>query len=533
MEAQAPAVPAGESNVVLDELPRVARYVAAVLALAVAYYAAAKLGQTLRYTASVSAVWPPAGVGIAALYLWGLRLWPGILIAELFINAELLDSLPLGSLTGQQLGNMIEIVAGAWLLRRLIGPNARLDRTAQVGGLLVALGTATAISATVGTFSMLAGGVIELPVAGEFWRTWWLGDTAGGLVALPLILVWMPDPVGVWRRVRSWDGALLVAVVAALAFLAVSVDEPLTYMVFPALIWAAFRFGPPGATLAIAVAAGAVIGLTAHDAGPFSSQPIDHRALSTQLFIVVGTITALVLSAVVSELHQSSLQLAASRRREEGRARAERQRIARDLHDSVSQALFSTALHTRAAQKALEDGKVVASGALAQDLSAIRELTRVAQSEMRTLIFDLRGEAVVDGLVAALTRHGERLAGSSGPNIVVRGPSKRLPLRPRVETHLYGIGSEALANAVKHSGAHLVEVRVAAPDGVVVLEVRDDGSGFDGAEDRPGHFGLESMHSRAGEIGGALTITSGRGAGTVVRVAVPADGDDDADGSGA
>src|SRR5215210_546537 len=111
------------------------RYLAAVLALAAAYYGAAKLGQTLRYTASVSAVWPPAGLGIAALYLWGLRWWPGVLIGELVVNGELLVSdkgLPLGSLLGQQAGNMAEIVVGAVLLRRLIGPRANLDRVDQV-----------------------------------------------------------------------------------------------------------------------------------------------------------------------------------------------------------------------------------------------------------------------------------------------------------------------------------------------------------------------------------------------------------------
>jgi signal transduction histidine kinase len=530
MEAQVPAVATAESVAVPDALSRAVRYVATVLALAFAYYAAAKLGQMLRYTASVSAVWPPAGVGIAALYLWGLRLWPGIFIGEVLVNLELLDSIPLGSLMGQQLGNMLEIVVGAWLLRRLIGRHARLDRTAQIGGLLLALGTATAISATAGTLSMLAGNVIGLSDAPKLWRTWWLGDTAGGLVALPLILVWVPDPIGVWRRVRTWDGALLLAVVGVLAVLAVSVDEPLTYMVFPALIWAAFRFGPPGATLATAVTALAVIGLTANNGGPFSSQPIDHRALSTQLFILVATITGLVLSAVVSELQQSSLELAGAQGREERRARAERQRIARDLHDSVSQALFSTALHTRAAQKALADEDARAPEVLAQDLSAIGDLTRAAQSEMRTLIFDLRGEAVAEGLVTALSRHGDRLAGSSGPTVSVRGPLQRLRLPPPVETHLYGIGCEAMANAVKHASAQSVDVVVAARSGTVTLEVRDDGTGFDRAQDRPGHFGLESMHSRSAEIGAELTIRSG-GTGTVVRVEVPARAEDDREDS--
>src|SRR5436190_10658028 len=116
---------------------RSTRYVAGVLALGAAYYGAAKLGQSLRYTASVSAIWPPVGLGIAALYLWGLRWWPGILVGELVVNGELLvneNGFPLGSLLGQQAGNMAEIVVGAVLLRRLIGPRAALDRAERVGG---------------------------------------------------------------------------------------------------------------------------------------------------------------------------------------------------------------------------------------------------------------------------------------------------------------------------------------------------------------------------------------------------------------
>jgi signal transduction histidine kinase len=121
--------------------------------------------------------------------------------------------------------------------------------------------------------------------------------------------------------------------------LAFSSDEPVTYVVFPALIWAAFRFGPPGATLAIAIAAGLAIGFTANELGPFFKQPIDHRTLSTQVYIVVAALTTLFLAAVVSERERSARVLAEVRLRAGELATEERHRIARDLHDSVSQAL--------------------------------------------------------------------------------------------------------------------------------------------------------------------------------------------------
>jgi signal transduction histidine kinase len=503
-----------------------ARYVAGVVLLGAAYYGAAKLGQTLRYTASVSAIWPPAGLGIAALYLWGIRWWPGILLGELVVNGQLLlddSSLPLGSLLGQQTGNMAEIIVGALLLRRLIGPNASMDRVEQVGGMLVALGAATAISATLGTLSMLAGGVIDPPDGTEFWRTWWLGDTSGGLVVLPLLLAWAPDPVSAWRRIRTWEGAAVMTAVTVLGIVAVSTAEPLTYTVFPALIWVAFRFGAPGATLSIAITAGVTIGITAHDVGPFSQQAIDHKTLSTQLYIAVAALTALFLSAVVSERERSSRDLAEARRNEGEQALEERRRIARDLHDSVSQSLFSTVLHTRTAQKALVQEGRSSSGPIGTSLSAIAELTKSVQREMRALIFELRRDPVDDGLVAALARHASGLSASGGTMISVRGPEVRLPLSPRVETQLYGIGREALANVLKHSWATAAQVRVEEQAGAVLVEVRDNGKGFNPDVGHPGHFGLDSMRSRAEEVGGRLTITSAPGAGTVVRVRAPAE----------
>ena len=202
---------------------------------------------------------------------------------------------------------------------------------------------------------------------------------------------------------------MVIGAVAALGALAVSIDEPVTYMVFPALIWAAFRFGPPGASLSIAIAAGVAIGVTANDVGPFFKQPIDHRTLSTQLYIAVAALTTLFLGAVVSERERSSLALAEAKRHEGEQAVEERHRIARDLHDSVSQSLFSTVLHTRTAQRALEQEGVSASGPLSQALGSIGDLTRGAQGEMRALIFELGPSAVEGGLVAALTQHASRV----------------------------------------------------------------------------------------------------------------------------
>jgi signal transduction histidine kinase len=497
-----------------------------VVLVAAGYYGAAKLGQTLRYTASVSAIWPPAGFGIAALYLWGLRWWPGVLLGEFLVNGELLlgdSAFPIGSLLGQQLGNMAEIVVGALLLRRLIGRKAAMDRVEQVGGMLLALGIATAISATAGTISMFAGGVVDGAGAAEFWRTWWLADTSGGLVVLPLMLAWAQEPVGAWRRIRTWEGAGVIAGVTALSVVAFSTEEPIRYTVFPALIWAAFRLGPPGATLSVVITAGVAIGVTANDVGPFAEQPIDDRTLSTQLYIWVAALTTLFLSGVVSERERSSTELAEARRSESARAVEERRRIARDLHDSVSQALFSTVLHTRTAQKALVQDGGSPSGTVGRSLGTIAELTRSVQGEIRSLSSELRRDPFHDGLVAALARHASGLGASDGLTIDVSGPRSRLPLSQRVEIQLFAIVREALANVARHAGASAAQVRVEAQQEELLVEIRDNGHGFDPADGHPGHFGLDSMRSRAAEIGGRLTIATAPGSGTVVRVCVPAE----------
>jgi signal transduction histidine kinase len=513
------------------ESPRVRRtpwfptaYVKGVIGLAASYYVAAKLGQALRYTGSVSAIWPPVGVGMAALYLWGFVWWPGVFLGDFVVNLELYvhHTIPIGSLIGQQTGNMIEIVGGAWLLRRFIGAGASLDRVREIIGMFTAAAVATAASATIGTVSLLAGGVIHRHEVATFWRTWWLGDLSGVLVILPLIVVWRRSYASAARRLFTWTGAAVMSSVLLLTVLAVSTTATVTYLVFPALIWAALRFRAPGATLAVAITAAVTIGMTADNLGAFSRQQIDNRTLSTQLYIAVAALTALLLSAIVSESERSMAALQEAKRREGEQAEEERYRIARELHDSVSQVLFSTVLQIRTAQKGLGAEGLSASRSIARSLSTIGGLVRTAQSEMRALIFELRRDTLEEGFSRALATYGDQLRASTGLLVTVDCSTTPLSLPHSSQAQLFAIVREALSNVAKHSGADRADVIVSTRPDAVLVEVRDNGCGFDVTADRPGHYGLESIRGRASELGGAASILSSPGAGTSVHVQVPA-----------
>jgi signal transduction histidine kinase len=500
---------------------RSVRYAAGVLLIAGGYYAAARVGQAFLLTGPAGAFWPATGVGIVVLYLGGLRWWPGVLLGDLLARDFTL--VPLGTALAQAAGNMARAVVAVVILQRLVGRRAAMDRLEQVGVVLAAVAIGEAVSATIAMLALRAGSVIEVSEMSVFWRSWWLGGVAGGLVVVPLALAWAHPAALVWRGRRVAEGALMLAAVAGLSVIALSADQPLTYMVFPAFIWAALRFGPQGATLAVAVAAVIAVVATSHQQGAFVEHFPTASALTLQLYITFAALTTFCLAAIVSERRRAGLELAESQRREGERAAFERQRIARDLHDSVSQSLFSTTLHVRTAQRALKLEELDSSGPVGEELSEIGQLTRGALAEMRALIFELQpGALAEEGLVAAVTKQASALSAREGLAIGVDGPGERLPLRPEVEEQLYRLGQEALANVVKHARASSATVHIEARDDSVLMDVSDDGRGFDPAAVGPQHFGLRSMRGRVADLGGRLQVTSRPGRGTVLRVEVPA-----------
>lgn len=196
----------------------------------------------------------------------------------------------------------------------------------------------------------------------------------------------------------------------------------------------------------------------------------------------------------------------------------ERNRLARDLHDSVMQALYGVTLCAEAAARQLEAGQ----SALANNhLKDIRDTTEEALREMRLLIFELRPSVLRrDGLVVALRSRLESVEERVG----IKGRldlacHERLPAE--TEEGLYRVAVEALNNALKHANADRVDVRLALENGFVVLEIADDGVGFDPALAREGGgFGLRGMEERVARLGGTFSITSRPGGGTRVRVEV-------------
>jgi PAS domain S-box-containing protein len=195
----------------------------------------------------------------------------------------------------------------------------------------------------------------------------------------------------------------------------------------------------------------------------------------------------------------------------------ERQRLARELHDSVSQALYGISLGAHTARTLLDRDP----SRVAEALNYVLSLTEAALTEMRALIFELRPESLAtEGLVTALTKQAAALQARYG--IEVRTELCNEPDVPlKVKQELYRIAQEAMHNTVKHARAKKVDLRLSQSTEAVLLEVRDDGVGFDPRGSFPGHLGLHSMQERVSRVGGLLHIQSASGQGTSILAQIP------------
>jgi len=247
-------------------------------ALAGAYFAAAKLGLGFALVhPSASAIWPPAGIALAAFLVLGLEMWPAIFLGALLANLTTYGSLATSLCVG--VGNTLEGLLGAMLVNRYAHGSKFFIRPSDIVMFTgLAVGLSTTVSPTVGLTSLALGGFAPWKDYGNIWLTWWLGDAAGDLIVAPVLVLWSTAPRPRWHRRRLLEAATLViglSLVALIVFdglvpLPGDGRLPVQFLCAPFLFWAAFRLGRRAvATCVLVLAFIAILG-TLRGLGPLT-----------------------------------------------------------------------------------------------------------------------------------------------------------------------------------------------------------------------------------------------------------------------
>ena len=277
------------------------------------YFLAGRLGLSLAYVnASASAVWPPTGIAVAALILFGRQLWPGVAIGAFLVNIT-----TSGSLTASvfiAIGNSLEAVIAEAMVRRYA--RARVfDRVRDVFVFAGAAGVvAPIVSATLGGLALVASGLAGLSEFRTVWITWWLGDALGAVLYAPaLILLWSD------RRPRT-RVQLAEAVIVNVALIAVAVavfhggsvgqgNYPLGFLCIPLALWPAFSLGQRETAVAAASLSIVAVWGTLARLGPYGVDAPNHGLLLAQTFSAVVALTTAAMAALVAERQRLYEQL--------------------------------------------------------------------------------------------------------------------------------------------------------------------------------------------------------------------------------
>jgi len=501
------------------------------------YFVTARLGLLLGAEAGFATlVWPPTGIALSALFLFGARLWPGVFAGALLVN--LAAGAPVAVALGIACGNTLEAVGGAWLLKRL-GFQGRLDRIDGALALVFAAAIgSTALSACIGVGSLWLGGIVSGDGAGRALRAWWIGDMLGDLVVAPLLFVWWQRPPFRPRPLMALEALLLAS---ALVGFSVLVFGNLygggmgilrqSYMLFPLLVWAALRFGQYGAATSVFVVSGLAIAGTAMGFGPFAGKALADSLFGLQTFMGVAAATVLLLGAAIAERN---------------RAVDARDEFLSIASHELRTPLTALSLHLQALFRRLQGtGKGPSREEMQQAVeSANRLLSRLAK-----LISELLEVSRVAAGRLQLTREQVDLLA------LVRESLLRLerPLADadcRVELQADGtltghwdpdrldqVVDNLISNAAKYGAGKPVVVRLRDLGERVVLEVADRGIGIDRADQarvferferavsrrRFGGFGLGLWIARrvVEAHGGTLTLESELGHGSTFTVNLP------------
>ncbi|HEY9108700.1 MAG TPA: CHASE domain-containing protein [Roseateles sp.] len=299
----------------------------AVLTLAALYYAAARLGLVLAFPGSnASPVWPPSGLAVAALFLFGRRMLAGVALGAFSANAVVFaansasPATVLGASAAIMAGNGLEAWLGARLLRGWVDSPSAFERLSDVAKFIVVAGVASVASAAVGTATLLIGGIVPAAALVTVSFTWWIGDATGILVLTPLLIVASQHELRScpWQRLSA--GLVLLALLVALGVLVFGfpagqalADRRFVWLFMPCIAWAAYQHGSLGVAGAALLTASMAVWGTTRGLGPFARGNLNDALIVLQTFVGLAAVTGLVLAADRRERQQLGRQGAVRR----------------------------------------------------------------------------------------------------------------------------------------------------------------------------------------------------------------------------
>ncbi len=284
------------------------REVPAVLFLAAVYFVAGKLGLALAFVhPSSTAVWAPSGIALAALLIFGYRVWPGVLLGAFLVNWATLGT-PATSLAIAT-GNTLEGLLAAYLVTRFAGGQSAFDQASNTLKFDFFAGLcAPTVAAIVGVTTLCFFGYASWINFRPIWLTWWLGDGTGALLIAPLIILWASDWRFRWSRAQLLEMSVLVVgliftadVVFGGLFSSGSRAYPLEYLCIPFLLWAALRFGQREAIAVTIMLSGIAIWGTLHGDGPFLTASKNESLLLLQAFTAIISAMTMALAAITAQ----------------------------------------------------------------------------------------------------------------------------------------------------------------------------------------------------------------------------------------
>jgi diguanylate cyclase (GGDEF)-like protein len=277
-----------------------------VALLATVYFGAAKASLAFAIPPGyATAVWPPSGIALAALLLFGRPLWPGIWLGAALVNYTVNGSIFAALMIGT--GNTLEALAGAALIRRSIGVPHRFEHGEDVFKFVAFAALTATIAASVALAPLSLANSLTWEALVRNWLTWWQGDVSGMVIVTPLLLAWSSRDALRWDPRFAYEGfcfllLLLVAAIAVFGFVAAPLAPfARAFVILPFIVWAAFRFTQREVTTVTAAVCAIAVGDTMSNLAAAAPQTLNESLLLLLLFTTTLVITGLVLSAMVSE----------------------------------------------------------------------------------------------------------------------------------------------------------------------------------------------------------------------------------------